>query len=63
MIDLAFPNRFSAGLREDHASAPLLSGNSVEILSELGYAEGEIDDMVQSSAVIDGRVIQPAPSR
>jgi crotonobetainyl-CoA:carnitine CoA-transferase CaiB-like acyl-CoA transferase len=63
MIDLAFPNTFSAGLRGDHAPAPLLGGDSVEILSELGYAEGEIDDMVRSHAVIDGRIVQPASSR
>ena len=55
MIDMAHPNKFSAGLREGYAAAPLLGGDSVAILSELGYAESEIDDMVQSSAVIDGR--------
>ena len=55
MIDMANPNRFSAGLREDYAAAPLLGGHSVEILSELGYAESEIDDMVRSNTVVDGR--------
>jgi crotonobetainyl-CoA:carnitine CoA-transferase CaiB-like acyl-CoA transferase len=55
MIDMVHPNKFSAGLREDYGAAPLLGGHSVEILSELGYAESEIDDMVRSSAIIDGR--------
>ena len=55
MIDMAHPNKFSAGLREDYGAAPLLGGHSVEILSELGYAESEIDDMVRSSAIVDGR--------
>jgi crotonobetainyl-CoA:carnitine CoA-transferase CaiB-like acyl-CoA transferase len=55
MIDMAHPNKFSAGLREDHAAAPLLGGESVAILSELGYAESEIEDMVRSHTVIDGR--------
>jgi crotonobetainyl-CoA:carnitine CoA-transferase CaiB-like acyl-CoA transferase len=55
MIDMRHPNKFSAGLREDYGAAPLLGGHSVEILSELGYAESEIDDMVRSSAIIDGR--------
>jgi crotonobetainyl-CoA:carnitine CoA-transferase CaiB-like acyl-CoA transferase len=55
MIDMRNPNRFSAGLREDYAAAPLLGGHSVEILSELGYAESEIDDMVRSNTVVDGR--------
>ena len=55
MIDLAHPNRFSAGLREEQAPAPLLGGHSIEILSELGYAESEIEDLARSHAVIDGR--------
>jgi crotonobetainyl-CoA:carnitine CoA-transferase CaiB-like acyl-CoA transferase len=55
MIDMAHPNTFSAGLREDYAAAPLLGGDSVEILSELGYAQTEIDEMVRSNAIVDGR--------
>jgi crotonobetainyl-CoA:carnitine CoA-transferase CaiB-like acyl-CoA transferase len=55
MIDMAQPNKFSSGLREDYAAAPLLGGDSVEILSELGYVDSEIDDMVRSNAIIDGR--------
>ena len=55
MIDMANLNKFSAGLREDYAAAPLLGGDSVEILSELGYADSEIDEMVQSNSIIDGR--------
>jgi crotonobetainyl-CoA:carnitine CoA-transferase CaiB-like acyl-CoA transferase len=55
MIDMPHPNKFSAGLREDYRAAPLLGGHSVEILSELGYAESEIDDMVRSNTIIDGR--------
>ena len=57
MIDLAHPNRFSAGLREEHAPAPLIGAHSVEILSELGYAEGDIEDMARSHAIIDGRIV------
>jgi crotonobetainyl-CoA:carnitine CoA-transferase CaiB-like acyl-CoA transferase len=55
MIDMACPNTFSAGLDEEHAPAPLLGADSVAILSELGYAPGEIEAMVRSCAVIDGR--------
>lgn len=55
MIDLANPNKFSAGLREDYCGAPLLGGDSLQILSGIGYTESEIDDLVQLKAVIDGR--------
>ena len=63
MIDLAHPNKFSAGLRGDYAAAPLLGGHSVEILSELGYSESEIGDMIQSKAINDGRGPQTPFSR
>jgi crotonobetainyl-CoA:carnitine CoA-transferase CaiB-like acyl-CoA transferase len=55
IIDLAFPNRFSAGGREDFKPAPLMGGNSVEILREIGYSTEEIDELVRSRVTIDGR--------
>jgi crotonobetainyl-CoA:carnitine CoA-transferase CaiB-like acyl-CoA transferase len=55
MIDLAFPNRFSAGGREDFRPAPLMGGDSVEILREIGYSTEEIDELVRSRVTIDGR--------
>jgi crotonobetainyl-CoA:carnitine CoA-transferase CaiB-like acyl-CoA transferase len=55
MIDMAHPNIFSAGLREQHVPAPLLGVNSVEILTELGYAKQEIEEMIEAQATIDGR--------
>jgi crotonobetainyl-CoA:carnitine CoA-transferase CaiB-like acyl-CoA transferase len=55
MIDMAHANKFSAGLREDYCPAPLLGGDSIDVLSELGYAKDEIDEMVRSKAVVDGR--------
>jgi crotonobetainyl-CoA:carnitine CoA-transferase CaiB-like acyl-CoA transferase len=48
IIDLAFPNRFSAGGREDFRPAPLMGGDSVEILREIGYSTEEIDELVRS---------------
>jgi crotonobetainyl-CoA:carnitine CoA-transferase CaiB-like acyl-CoA transferase len=55
MIDLANPNRFSAGLREELHPAPLLGGDSVAILKEIGFSEAAINDMVSAGVTIDGR--------
>jgi crotonobetainyl-CoA:carnitine CoA-transferase CaiB-like acyl-CoA transferase len=55
VIDLACPNRFSGGGREDFRPAPLMGGDSVEILREIGYSTEEIDELVRSRVTIDGR--------
>jgi crotonobetainyl-CoA:carnitine CoA-transferase CaiB-like acyl-CoA transferase len=55
IVDLAFANRFSAGGREDFRPAPLMGGNSVEILREIGYRNEEIDELVRSRVTIDRR--------
>jgi crotonobetainyl-CoA:carnitine CoA-transferase CaiB-like acyl-CoA transferase len=55
IVDLAFPNRFSAGGREDFRPAPLMGGDGVEILREIGYRNEEIDELVRSRVTIDGR--------
>jgi crotonobetainyl-CoA:carnitine CoA-transferase CaiB-like acyl-CoA transferase len=55
MIELAHPNRFSSGLREDCRPAPLIGGDSRAIAAELGYSGAEIDALVEQKAVIDGR--------
>jgi crotonobetainyl-CoA:carnitine CoA-transferase CaiB-like acyl-CoA transferase len=54
-IELNNPNKFSAGLREDQTTAPLLGGQSIEILQELGYDAAEIDSMVEAKTTLDGR--------
>jgi crotonobetainyl-CoA:carnitine CoA-transferase CaiB-like acyl-CoA transferase len=55
IIDMEFPNRFSAGGREECLPAPLKGGDSIAILSEIGYDDDAIDEMVKSKATIDGR--------
>jgi crotonobetainyl-CoA:carnitine CoA-transferase CaiB-like acyl-CoA transferase len=55
IVDMQFPNRFSAGGRQDYLPAPLKGGDSVSILREIGYDDGAIDEMVKSRATIDGR--------
>jgi crotonobetainyl-CoA:carnitine CoA-transferase CaiB-like acyl-CoA transferase len=54
-IELNNPNRFSAGLRAEQATAPVLGGQSVEILDELGYGKDEIDAMIEAKVTHDGR--------
>jgi crotonobetainyl-CoA:carnitine CoA-transferase CaiB-like acyl-CoA transferase len=55
IIDMQFPNRFSAGDRRDYIPAPLKGGDSITILREIGYDDAAIDDMVKSKATVDGR--------
>jgi crotonobetainyl-CoA:carnitine CoA-transferase CaiB-like acyl-CoA transferase len=55
IIDLAFPNRFSAGGRDDFKPAPRMGGDSIEILMEIGYSGEDIDRLVKSKVTIDGR--------
>jgi crotonobetainyl-CoA:carnitine CoA-transferase CaiB-like acyl-CoA transferase len=55
IVDMQFPNRFSAGGREDYLPAPLKGGDSVAILREIGYDDAAIEEMVKSKATIDGR--------
>jgi crotonobetainyl-CoA:carnitine CoA-transferase CaiB-like acyl-CoA transferase len=52
IIDMTFPNRFSAGARDDYCAAPLLGGDSVAVLREIGYGGAEIDAMIRSGATI-----------
>jgi crotonobetainyl-CoA:carnitine CoA-transferase CaiB-like acyl-CoA transferase len=54
-IELGNPNKFSAGLRQDQTVAPYLGGESVAILSEIGYADGEIEAMLKDKVTLDGR--------
>jgi crotonobetainyl-CoA:carnitine CoA-transferase CaiB-like acyl-CoA transferase len=53
IIDMQFPNRFSAGTREDYRPAPLLGGESVAILREIGYGSDDIDEMVKLNVTVD----------
>lgn len=55
IVDMRFPNWFSGGGREDYRRPPLLGGDSVAILREIGYGSDEIDEMVRSKVTIDGR--------
>jgi crotonobetainyl-CoA:carnitine CoA-transferase CaiB-like acyl-CoA transferase len=55
IVDMKFPNRFSAGGREDYRPPPVLGGDSVAILREIGYDSDDIDEMLKSKVTIDGR--------
>jgi crotonobetainyl-CoA:carnitine CoA-transferase CaiB-like acyl-CoA transferase len=55
IVDMQFPNRFSAGGRKDYRPPPVLGGDSVAILREMGYGSDDIDEMISSKVTIDGR--------
>jgi crotonobetainyl-CoA:carnitine CoA-transferase CaiB-like acyl-CoA transferase len=55
IVDMHFPNRFSAGGRDDYLPAPLKGGDSIAILREIGYNDNVIEEMVKSKATIGGR--------
>jgi crotonobetainyl-CoA:carnitine CoA-transferase CaiB-like acyl-CoA transferase len=46
----------SCGARSDWNPAPKLGQQSLEVLKEIGFTQGEIDAMVESGATIDGRL-------
>lgn len=47
------PNTFSGGMREDTHHAPHIGEQTREILAELGYADGDVEAMVEAGAVIE----------
>jgi crotonobetainyl-CoA:carnitine CoA-transferase CaiB-like acyl-CoA transferase len=55
MIELTNPNKFSTGLSSTSRLAPMLGGDSLTILSELGYDEAEIDEMRAANVVVNER--------
>jgi crotonobetainyl-CoA:carnitine CoA-transferase CaiB-like acyl-CoA transferase len=55
IIDVQFPNRFSDGDRDDYRPPPLLGGDSIAILQEIGYGSEDIEEMVKAKVTIDGR--------
>lgn len=54
--NMALPNRISGGARRDFRPAPKIGQHSVEILSEIGYREADIEAMIASGTTVDGRV-------
>ena len=54
--NMALPNGISGGARRDFRPAPKIGQHSVEILSEIGYREAEIEAMIASGTTVDGRV-------
>lgn len=55
IVNMQFPNRFSAGTRQDYVPAPLIGGDGAAILREIGYRAEEIDDLVRTRVTVDGR--------
>ncbi len=56
MIDMALPNKSTAGARTDFMPAPKVGQHTVELLREAGYDEAAIDAMVAAGIAVDGRL-------
>jgi crotonobetainyl-CoA:carnitine CoA-transferase CaiB-like acyl-CoA transferase len=56
IVNMQFPNRFSADGCSNYYPPPLLGGDSVAVLREIGYSSDDIGEMVRSKATIDGRM-------
>ena len=56
------PNKLSGGSRDDFLPAPKIGQHSVEILRQAGYSEGEIESLVATRAVLDGRIDRDKPT-
>lgn len=54
--NMRLPNRWSCGTRHDWSPAPKLGQQSIEILREVGYSEGEIEKMIAEGITLDGRI-------
>jgi crotonobetainyl-CoA:carnitine CoA-transferase CaiB-like acyl-CoA transferase len=54
--NMRLPNKWSCGTRRDWSPAPKLGQQSIEILRELGYEDAEIDALVASGVIVDGRI-------
>src|SRR5437899_12902790 len=55
IVDMRFPNRFSSDGRDDYRRPPLLGGDSVAILSEIGHGSDDFDELVESKSTTEGR--------
>jgi len=54
--NMALPNKLSGGVRRDFRHAPKIGQDSVEILREAGYGDGEIENLIASGATLDGSI-------
>ena len=50
------PNKLSGGSRDDFLPAPKIGQHSVDILREAGYAESDIESLIATRTVLDGRI-------
>lgn len=56
LINMAQPNQFSGGMRQDFSHAPKIGQHSVDILKEIGYSDIDVESMLASNVTIDGKI-------
>jgi crotonobetainyl-CoA:carnitine CoA-transferase CaiB-like acyl-CoA transferase len=56
VINMTLPNKSSLGQRTDFQAAPKIGQHSIGILQEAGYAEEEINQMLEAGVTTDGRL-------
>ena len=56
MIDMALPNKSTAGSRTDFMPAPKVGQHTVEVLREAGYDDATIDAIIAGGLAVDGRL-------
>jgi len=54
IVDMALPNRSTAGARTDFMPAPKVGQHSIEIMREAGLSDAEIAQMIADGVMIDG---------
>jgi crotonobetainyl-CoA:carnitine CoA-transferase CaiB-like acyl-CoA transferase len=56
IVNMRLPNKLGRGARQDFSAAPKLGQHSAEILSEVGYSDEAIRQLVAEKVTVDGTI-------